>query len=439
MAGIGEEMEAAGEPSRRREVLTWSLRLARWSLVGFVALDPVSITPAQVCVGIGVLSGATAWVLGRRGGHRPEFSPGRPLWLPLSLFAFLTILSALFSEDVPRSLVDSKKLFQILILYWALGAASDVRWARRLLHLFILVAAVVAVVGAAQFFFSEGRALARRPHGTLSHFQTFAGVLLLATVPALSLAVGRGVIRRERIFGAVVSAVLVSALLVSLTRGAWIGLAAGVVVLLTLHGRAKWLWVLPAFAAVLYLAGPKDLKDRLLSTVRFDAETSGERLRMWRSGLWMMRDHPFLGVGVNMIKVAYPRYRLEEAARPTTGHLHSNPVQLGAERGLPALAVWLWIWVAFFRDGGRALREIRKREGGGFRAEVAAASLSAVAAFLTAGLFEYNFGDSEVAMMVYFLMALPFLAGREAFAAPEDGADPRRGCARQIDTPGLAC
>jgi hypothetical protein len=27
-----------------------------------------------------------------------------------------------------------------------------------------------------------------------------------------------------------------------------------------------------------------------------------------------------------------------------------------------------------------------------------------------AGLFEYNFGDAEVIMLVYFLMALPYVA-----------------------------
>ena len=35
---------------------------------------------------------------------------------------------------------------------------------------------------------------------------------------------------------------------------------------------------------------------------------------------------------------------------------------------------------------------------------------AAVLAFLTGGIFEVNFYDSEVVMLVYFLMALPFTA-----------------------------
>ncbi|MFQ5691480.1 MAG: O-antigen ligase family protein [Nitrospinota bacterium] len=417
--GKGLTAEGAGGSG----VPAWSLRVTRWALVGFVALDPVSISLSQICVAVGVLSGAVAWAWGRREGREGgrQFSPGRPLWLPFLLFGALTVLSALFSENVPRSLLDAKQLFQILILYWTLGAAPDAAWARRLLHLFIIVAAAAALYGMGQFLLGEGEALARRPRGTLSHFQTFAGVLLLGTVPALSLAVARSVPRRERWFGVAASVVLVAGLLVSLTRGAWIGLGVGVVVLLALHGRAGWIWVLPVVAGALYVAGPRDLRERFLLTVRFDEEASGERLRMWRSGLRMMQDHPLLGVGVDMVKLVYPRYRMEGATRPRTGHLHSNPVQLGAERGLPALAVWVWIWVAFFRGGGRAFGDLRRREGRGPPAEVVAASLATVAAFLTAGLVEYNFGDSEVVMMVYFFLSIPFLAARDASSAPAAG------------------
>ncbi|MEE8109826.1 MAG: O-antigen ligase family protein [bacterium] len=411
------ESNPGGETAAANGLLPWSLRLTRWALVGFVVLDPISISLSQICVAAGVLSGAAAWALGRREGGRGEFSPGRPLWVPLLFFAILTILSALFSEDVPRSILDSKQIFQILILYWALGAAPDSAWARRLLHLFVIMAAGIALFGMAQFIFSEGDALARRPYGTLSHFQTFSGVLLLGAVPALSLAVGRGVSRPERIFGVVTAVILVSGLLVSLTRGAWIGLAVGVSVLLILHGRAKWLWLLPVAVVVLYLVGPKDLKDRILLTVRYDEEASGERLRMWKSGLRMMRDHPLLGVGVDMIKVVYPRYRMKDAAKSPPGHLHSNPVHLGAERGLPALAVWVWVWVAFFAGGGRAFRNLLGQGEGTPRAEAAAAALAAVAAFLAAGFFEYNFGDSELVMVVYYLMSLPFLAAKNTSSA----------------------
>jgi hypothetical protein len=40
-------------------------------------------------------------------------------------------------------------------------------------------------------------------------------------------------------------------------------------------------------------------------------------------------------------------------------------------------------------------------------------ALAAVAAFLVAGLFEYNFGDTEVLLVTLAVMALPFVIERD--------------------------
>jgi O-antigen ligase len=110
--------------------------------------------------------------------------------------------------------------------------------------------------------------------------------------------------------------------------------------------------------------------------------------------------------------------------RLSTGHLHNSPIQIAAERGLLALGAWIWLWVAFFRYGWSVLGRLRP-EASAPRALVCA-SLGCVAGFLVAGLFEHNFGDAEVAMVVYALMALPWIVDRErqATAIRTDGSDP---------------
>jgi O-antigen ligase len=106
-----------------------------------------------------------------------------------------------------------------------------------------------------------------------------------------------------------------------------------------------------------------------------------------------------------MVKVVYADYRPAEFVNPTNPHLHNVPIQIAAERGLPALAAWLWFIVVALRDLWRQLRH------GPMRA-VAAAGFAAVIAMLAAGLFEYNFGDSEFLMLLLGLMTLPFAATR---------------------------
>jgi hypothetical protein len=47
---------------------------------------------------------------------------------------------------------------------------------------------------------------------------------------------------------------------------------------------------------------------------------------------------------------------------------------------------------------------------------LAAAALGAMVAMLAAGLFEYNFGDSEFLMLLLLIVTLPFAAARSAVA-----------------------
>jgi len=99
-----------------------------------------------------------------------------------------------------------------------------------------------------------------------------------------------------------------------------------------------------------------------------------------------------------MVRAVYPLYRRDDAPRWQVPHLHSNPVHLAAERGVPALATYLWLLGAFF---AAAWRRLSTRTGVARRA--AAAALVAVAGISVAGLFEYNFWDAEIQ---YFTVAI---------------------------------
>jgi len=117
------------------------------------------------------------------------------------------------------------------------------------------------------------------------------------------------------------------------------------------------------------------------------------------------------------VKHVYPTYAPPEALRRHTGHLHDTPLQIAVERGLVGLALWFWIFVAFFVRAVGVLRRV-PAQAAADRALVVGA-LAAVTAFLVAGLFEYNFGDTEVLLAILSVMALPFvvergLAGRAA-------------------------
>ncbi|MFZ1059738.1 MAG: O-antigen ligase family protein, partial [Candidatus Rokuibacteriota bacterium] len=152
------------------------------------------------------------------------------------------------------------------------------------------------------------------------------------------------------------------------------------------------------------------LRQRALSIADPADLTARERVFMLRSGLAIARDHPLAGVGPGQVKEVYPRYVLPGALRSQRSHVHNTPLQILIERGPMGLLAWGWFWVAFFVETGRALK--RLAPGQARERALIAGSVAAIAGFLVAGLFEFNFGDSEVVMVAYAVMAVALAATR---------------------------
>jgi O-antigen ligase len=113
-----------------------------------------------------------------------------------------------------------------------------------------------------------------------------------------------------------------------------------------------------------------------------------------------------------MVIEVYPTYRSEVqgAVNQLNSHLHNVPLQIAAERGLPALAIWLWFVVTLLRDF------LKKRKTSALPS-LATAGIACVVAMLAAGMFEYNFGDSEFLMLFLVVVTLPYAADRHPPAA----------------------
>ena len=130
----------------------------------------------------------------------------------------------------------------------------------------------------------------------------------------------------------------------------------------------------------------------------------------------MVSNHPWLGVGPNMVAEVYPVYMVPGAPHRENLHLHNNLVQIAAERGVPCLIAWLWLFGVAFAASVRSFR--RHRADPRARALAAGAIGVLIATFL-AGLFEYNFGDSEFQMLFLFAMTVPWMLEREALEEAE--------------------
>jgi O-antigen ligase len=328
------------------------------------------------------------------------------MFWPLLAYACATLVSAVFSRDPVASLVDSKQLLLFLIV----PVVHRLAWRERAVtvtNVIITVGAFSALVGVVQYGILNFDNLGRRPHGALSHYMTYSGLLMLVT----SAAAARLIYRTEdRLWPALVMPVLLTALALTFTRSAWVGACAAIALLMVIKDR-RLLALLPVGAAIFIALAPPRITDRVLSMFDPNDPTNRDRVAMLHSGARMVRDRPLTGVGPNMVKEVYATYRDPGAVEAINVHLHNVPMQIAAERGLPALAIWAWFVIALLRDMAHLLRSSP-------HPSLPAAGLAAVVAMLAAGLFEYNFGDSEFLMLFLVLVTLPYAALR----APADPA-----------------
>jgi O-antigen ligase len=183
-------------------------------------------------------------------------------------------------------------------------------------------------------------------------------------------------------------------------------MCAGVGLLLVMKDLRLSLLV-PVAVALMYVVAPDSISHRMRSTADITDPSNRDRLAMAQAGAGMIQDFPLTGVGPDMVGRMYPEYRPAIAVQPNNPHLHNVPLQIAAERGLPALAAWL-VFIGVLATGlARVFRAAGDRT-------LAAAGLAAVTAMLAAGMFEYNFGDSEFLMLFLVLVTLPFAAVRPA-------------------------
>jgi O-antigen ligase len=120
---------------------------------------------------------------------------------------------------------------------------------------------------------------------------------------------------------------------------------------------------------------------------------------------------------MDSLKRRWREWGMFDQGRQPWGHLHSTPLQIAFERGVPALLVWMaWLFVY-----GRMLWRLARGglEGDWVVRGLVLGALGGLVGFLSAGLVHYNFGDSEVVMVFYFIMGLALAAERVARQEPD--------------------
>src|SRR5882672_3413055 len=300
-------------------------------LLCFAASLQISIAAANILLALMLVCWVTVLVQEKTVPSLPRF-----FW-PLAAYAGVTLLISAFSVEPRTSLIDDKQLVLFVIVPAVYQIARGER-AALVVDVIVSVGAASAAYGIIQYGLLHYDNLGRRPEGAMSHYMTYSGLLMLVICAAAArLIFGR----RGRTWPALVMPALVVALALTLGRSAWIGASVAVALLLALKDF-RLTALLPVFVALLFVIAPGAVTNRVKSIFDVQDPTNQDRLAMVEIGARIIKDHPLAGVGPNMIPRVYAHYRPDYAVNAVNPHLHNVPLQIGAERGLPALLIWIW-------------------------------------------------------------------------------------------------
>jgi O-antigen ligase len=382
-----------------RRVSPWLDHFMLAGLMLFAAAIQFSIVIGEVALWL-TGGGGAVWLV------VPRAPPDAPPWFwPLLAYVGVSLVATATSLDRSQSLGPTKQMLLYLVVPAAYSIARGQR-AHTIMHVIITAGAVSAIVGVIEYGVLNYDSLGQRPRGTLGHYMTYSGLLMLVICSTAARLLYQ---RRDWIWPAVVMPALVAALALTFTRSAWVGACVGVGLLLLLRDL-RLFGVLPVVAALVIALAPAAVTDRAYSMFNLRDPTNRDRLAMIQAGTAIVKRYPLTGVGPNVVHEIYPSYREAAAVDRTPPHLHNVPLQIAAERGLPALAIWLWFVAAATIGLWRRFRTDRVRY-------LAAAGIGALVAMLAAGFFEYNFGDSEFVVTLLILLTLPWAAVRDASAS----------------------
>ncbi len=396
------------------------LRASRFFTFASAASIMLSITASQVLLALAL----AALLFSNEKLRLP------PIKLPLAIFLLLTLTAWVLSPDPwSEGFPQIRKLYVFFSLLVVFSTCRDLAIVRWLFLTWAGIGGIGALRGFVQFAAKIKEAhqagadfyhyyVVERITGFSSHWNTYSAEEMFALVMLAAL-LFFGIPIRKRWFWILCATLIAIAVYLGETRAIWIATAAAGLYLV-------WFWkprlalLLPCVVVLTFAISPSPIRERFISMVQPTGVDSNQfRLIAWNAGIQMIERHPLLGLGPDG-----PKYHFEEYVPTGTWrskppgfyeHLHNIYLQYGAERGIPALMVFLWLIIRIIVDFSRGVRALPP--GRSDRRYLLHGAVAIVLAILAEGVAEVNLGTSVVLTMFLVVVACGYLAMEKDAAA----------------------
>lgn len=262
----------------------------------------------------------------------------------------------------------------------------------------------------------------RRAASTLGNPNFLAGQLILAIPFAISLFFSEKISKPVSVM---ILAVLCSGLILSQTRGAYLGFLFQLAVFFVLTAKyeselfGKYknkiisvFFVLLVLASAYIFINP-EIRTRMKDALTLKDSSATIRASLWKNTMYLIKENPLLGSGAGVFGIKYAYYQYKSLKYRDffnndfykSGHAHNDILQFMGEYGIPAAGVIIMIFYVLFRNGIKSLKTDNKLKF------FIIAVLSAVSGMLVHGLFNFPMIIIPTAATFYVLLGSLVAAG----------------------------
>ncbi|PIS42138.1 MAG: hypothetical protein COT24_04960 [Candidatus Kerfeldbacteria bacterium CG08_land_8_20_14_0_20_40_16] len=206
---------------------------------------------------------------------------------------------------------------------------------------------------------------------------------------------------RHFILGVIIFSLL--AIIFSFSRGAILGILAGVIFFSFFSRYKKWIWAILALGIALALIIPQS-RTLIYEIVTFQDVSSDVRTVLWQ-GTWnLLKDRPLQGAGLAGFPTIYDQYRLIKHTELLL-YPHNIIFNFWTELGLAGLIIFIWLIVKFFSQGIK-FKKVRLTLNSSFSFSLPLVLLGTMIAVLVYGLVDVPYFKNDLSVFFWLLIGL---------------------------------
>lgn len=379
-------------------------KLVYYGIILFVLSMPISIAACQIFLGVSWLFWLFSCLL-----FRKWLGIKTPLDYYLLIFLIVFIAASIFSLEPLNSFRGLKKFYLTSAVYLIAFNIRDSEKIILLIKIFVISSAIASLYGLGMYSFGQQSALL----GFQTMALTTSGIFAMAGLLAWGLVLLKMKSDKENILYILVAILIFMSLLFTRSLSSWIAYTIGLSVVIIFMRKWKILVVLIFCVAIFIITlGHKSL---LLKNYNFKSYKTWSwtvRKTIWETGWEIIKQKPILGHGNIDLGEKYKEIRKDVFGENpkqirTFGHLHNNFLHIMAITGVMGLLAFCFLLLKIIMMAFKTYSISSPNNK-----IITIATTAGITSFLINGLAEWNFGDSEVVTVFWFLTGIIVVVNR---------------------------